>query len=192
MTGAVNLRDLLFDDPARAADRMSAALLGRSDGDVGSAVGALPDAAKKAALSRLTEAADGLLAQDVTEVFCAAWSKHTRITDAARATLAQPGEQRKVGLARHAASFAHEPGIDLWIGDQKLATVTLQIQLELVITGLEGGIRAGRLVEVGAGSCDVDGSFAISGRPVAQRQLTMPLRLMIRLPAGGWPLVDGA
>jgi hypothetical protein len=192
MTGAVNLRDLLFDDPARAADTMSAAMLGKPDGDVGTAVGALPDVAKKAALSRLTEAADGLLAQDVTDVFCNGWRKHTRMVDAARATLAQPGERREVNLDRHATSFAHEPGVELWAGDQKLATLTLQIQLELVINGVKCGIRAGRLVDVGAGSCEGDGSLAIAGMHVTQRQFAMPLRLMIRLPAEGWPLVDGA
>ncbi|MBM2614919.1 hypothetical protein JIG36_05020 [Actinoplanes sp. LDG1-06] len=63
MTGTVDLRTLLFDDPAGAADALAATVLGQPGGDMDGAVRAMPEAARKAALTRLTEAATGLLEQ---------------------------------------------------------------------------------------------------------------------------------
>ena len=189
MTGAVDLRDLFFDNPDEAAEAMTAAVLGKPGDEIGTFLEGMPAAAKKAALTRLTDAATGLLNQDVTDIFGNAWRKHETIRNAAEATVAQPGTERKVNLATHAVSFAHEPCVELWIGDRKIATVTLQAQLELLIKSFEAVIKAGRLIGVRAGTCDIDASLTVSGMPVAQRQMTLQLPLMLRL-RNGWPLVD--
>jgi hypothetical protein len=185
----VDLRALFFDNPAEAAGAVSAAVLGTSGDDIGKTLGSMPDTAKKAVLTRVGDAATGLLEQDVTDVFANAWRKHTVIRSAAEATLAEPGAERKVNLATHTVSFAHEPSVEVRLGDRTIATVTLQVQLELLIKGLEAVIKAGRLTEVRAGTCDVDAALTIAGRPVAQRQIALPLPLAIRL-RNGWLLVD--
>ncbi|MEV6344222.1 hypothetical protein [Actinoplanes sp. NPDC051851] len=192
MTGSVNLRDVFFDDPAAAAEAISAAVLGRPGG-IGDVLRRMPEATRAGALTRFTEAAEGLLTQDVTEVFCAGWSRHRDIRAAALESLADPEAKRTVGLAAHTLALNHEPSIELRFGQQKLATVSLQIHLEAVIRSLQVTVRAGRLVAVGAGTCDVGGTLGVGGVTVAQRQRPLSLLLPLTVHLGnGWPLVDGA
>jgi hypothetical protein len=190
MTGAVDLRSLFFDDSAGAAEAMTAALFDHPGGDMGGTVRALPEVARKAALTRLTEAATGLLEQDVTEVFCTGWQKHTALLVAAKDSLTDPDAKRRVGLATHAISFSHEPAVELHADNRKLAELKLGIKLEVVVKGLQAVIQAGRLVAVEAGTCDVDATLTIAGATVAHRPMSLPLPLTVRL-GEGWPLVPG-
>jgi hypothetical protein len=191
MSSAVDLRTLLFDDPAGAAGVISAAVLGEPGGKVGDVVRGLPEAAQKGALNRVTEAATGLLEKDVTEVFCAGWQKHTEIQAAARASLAEPDAPREAGLATHSLALHHEPSVELRLSGTTLATLTLQVQLDVLVRSLKAIIKAGRLVGVAAGTCDIDGSLAVNGMNVAQRQISLPLSLAVQLKGDGWRLVDG-
>jgi hypothetical protein len=189
MSGTVDLRTLFFDDPGEASEALAAAMLGKPGDEIGTTLGGMPAAARKAAVSRLTDAATGLLEQDVTDIFGNAWRKHEAIRAAAQATLDEPGSERKVDLATHAIAFAHEPSVELRIGDRKVATVALQIQLDLLVKGLLGVIKNGRLMRLQGGVCDVDGSLTVAGMQVAQRQVTLQLPLSLRLRTG-WPLLD--
>ncbi|MBM2614918.1 hypothetical protein JIG36_05015 [Actinoplanes sp. LDG1-06] len=78
--------------------------------------------------------------------------------------------------------------MELHLSGRRLAAVTLQIQLEILVRSLQAVIKAGRLIAVGAGTCDVDGSLAIGGMPAARRQMSLPLPLTVNL-GDGWPLV---
>ncbi|HEY0530224.1 MAG TPA: hypothetical protein VGD29_01340 [Actinoplanes sp.] len=189
MTGAVDLRALFFDDPSEAAEAMATAVLGQPGGDMAGVVRAMPEAVRKAALTRVTDAATGLLEQDVTAVFCNGWQKHNDIRAAAWASLADPETTRRVGLATHAISLKHEPSVELRLGGQTLATVALRVQLEVLVKSLQAVVRTGRLVGVDAGTCDIDGSLAIGGRVVARRQVSLLLPLTVQL-GRGWLLVD--
>jgi hypothetical protein len=184
MTQAVDLRTILFEDPSRAAETVAAALVDANPQDLDGALGRMPDAAKRAVLDRVGAAAGGLLELDVTDILGMAWRKHTALLQAAAATLAEPGSTREVQMASHAVSFGHEPGVELWLGDRKIATVDLRIGLELRLRAVTACLRQGRLVEVGAGSCDAEGTLTVMGSEVARRQVTINLPLALRLGRG--------
>jgi len=185
----VDLRTVLFEDPSEAAATVTAALVGGKPGEeISGALGRMPDAAKKAVLDRVGTAASGLLEQSLTDVVGAAWSKHTALRDAAVATLAEPGAFREVELATHTVSFAHNPAVELRVGDSAIGTVTLQISVEMQIKGLKAVVRRGRLATINAGSSDIVGSLKLMDSRVAERRLT--LELPLDLPLGnGIPLL---
>jgi hypothetical protein len=190
-TRVVDLRTVLFEDPSQAATVMTAALVsGQAGEDLGGALGRMPDSAKKAVLDRVGTAAEGLLDQNLTDIVGMAWSKHTVLRDAAVATLAEPGTVREVELAAHTVSFAHDPAVELRVGDHAIATVTLQIRLELQIKGLTAGVRRGRLTTISAGSCDIVGTLTLMDSQVTQRRVTLDLPLTMRLGKGISLLAD--
>lgn len=185
MTQAVDLRTILFEDPSRAADAITGALVDAKPGEeLGAALGRMPDSAKKAVLERVGTAAGGLLELDITDIIGMAWRKHTALREAAAATLAEPGSMREVQMASHTVSFGHEPAVELWLAERKIATVALRIGLELRLRAVTACVRQGRLTAVGAGSCDAEGTLTIMDSVVARRQVTINLPLALRLGRG--------
>ncbi|GAA0448747.1 hypothetical protein Ade02nite_61570 [Paractinoplanes deccanensis] len=187
MTDVVDLRGLFFDDPADAAGAMTGAL---TADDLGGVLSGMPEAARKATLSRIGDAAAGLLELDLTEILCSGWGRHGQVLAAARAGMAEPETQRRVALAAHAISVVHRPSLEVHVGAQTTATVPLEVRLEMVIRGLQAVVRAGRLAGVEAGTCDIDGSLSIAGRPLVRRRASLALPMIVHLP-NGWPLAEG-
>ena len=190
-THAVDLRTVLFDDPGEAAATMTAALLAGEPGEeIGGALRGMPDAAREAVLDRVGTAAAGLLEQNVTDIVGAAWRKHAALRDAALATLADPGTVREPELATHTVSFAHEPAVEIRMGEQVVATVTVQVQVEMRIACLTVTVRRGRLTAIRAGTAELEAVVALMGREVVRRRAV--LDLPVALPLGrGIPLLAG-
>ena len=184
-THAVDLRSVFFEDPSGAAATMTAALAGEQPGEgIGGALGRMPDAARQAVLDRVGTAAAGLLEQNVTDIVGAAWRKHAALRDAALATLAEPGTVRAPELATHTVSFAHEPAVEIRLGETLVATVTLQIQVEMQIKCLTATVRRGRLTAIRAGTCELAGTLTLMGRELTRRRMTLDLAASLPLGRG--------
>ncbi|MEV6493136.1 hypothetical protein AB0M20_31620 [Actinoplanes sp. NPDC051633] len=176
MNAAVDLRTILFEDPGKTAATITGELVGCKPGEeIGGALRRMPDAAKKAVLDRVGTAASELLDQDLTDIMGSAWSKHSALRAAALATLTDPSTVREPELGAHTMSFRHAPAVELRIGEHAVATVTLQIQLELQIKTLKVTVRRGRLTAIRTGSCDIVGTLKVMDSRVAHRTVTLDL-----------------
>ena len=97
-------------------------------------------------------------------------------------------------LARHKVSADQEPSVAVMVDGRQVATIRLGLTVEFDISALVAGIKAGLLVAVHAGSCDVTATLAIQGTQVqtASTHLELPAALAVSpgirlLPAADYP-----
>ena len=157
-------------------------------------MGQLPEATRKAAVRETAAAAAGLLDVDLDGLLLAGWRMHHDLAGAARRTLAAPGSTELVDLVRHQVSVSQEPSVAVVVDGRQVGTIELGLDVEFDITALVAGIKAGLLVAVHAGSCDVTATLAIGGAEVqsASTHLDLPAALRVSpgirlLPAEDYP-----
>jgi hypothetical protein len=163
------------------------ALAGRiaSDpGTLGRALQDLPEAARAAAAREAAAAAAGLLDVDLFEVLVAGWRKYQDLTASARRTLAVPGSIELVQLANHRVTAAQHPYVTVLVDDHRVATVDLELSVDLDISALLADISAGLLAALQSGHCDITATLAIEGAEVITRHAHLEL-------PGAIPLGDG-
>ena len=143
-------------------------------------------------------AAAGLLDVDLDGLLLAGWRAHRDLTGAARRTLAVPGSTELVDLIRHQVSVAQEPSVAVLVDGRQVATIQLGLSVDFDISALVAGIKAGLLVAVHAGTCDVTATLAIQGTDVltATSHLDLPGVMRVSpgialLPAADYPAGPG-
>ena len=185
--------NLLFGPGANAAEELAQQILAAPTG-LDRALERLPQATRQAALREAAAAAAGLLDVDLDGLLLAGWRAHRDLTGAARRTLAVPGSTELVDLIRHQVSVAQEPSVAVLVDGRQVATIELGLSVDFDISALVAGIKAGLLVAVHAGSCDVTAALAIQGADVltASSHFDLPGVLRVSpgialLPAGDYP-----
>ena len=175
--------NLLFGPAAKTAEALAGQL------QLDRALDQLPEATRKAAVREAAAAAAGLLDVDLD-----GWRMHHDLAGAARRTLATPGSTELVDLVRHQVSVSQEPSVAVVVDGRQVGTIELGLDVEFDITALVAGIKAGLLVAVHAGSCDVTATLAIQGTDVltATSHLDLPGVMRVSpgiplLPAGDYP-----
>lgn len=160
------------ETPAAIAQRLRSADIGA---DIRSALDSLPPLTREAAVGKATAAAAGLLDVNLADVVAAGWRKHADLTAAARRTLAAPGSTDLVDLASHRVSAAQEPYVTILVDGHRVATVRFGLSLAFEISALLAEIKAGRLVALHSGRCEVTGTLTIQGISVITRQAHVDL-----------------
>ncbi len=97
-------------------------------------------------------------------------------------------------LIRHQVTAAQEPSVAVLVDGRQVATIQLGLTVEFDISALVAGIKAGLLVAVHAGSCDVTATLALQGTEVqaGSTHLDLPVALAVSpgirlLPAEDYP-----
>jgi hypothetical protein len=190
--------NLLFGPGANAAEALARQILSAPTG-LDQALERLPQATRQAAVREAAAAAAGLLDVDLDGLLLAGWRAHRDLTGAARRTLAVPGSTELVDLIRHQVSVAQEPSVAVLVDGRQVATIQLGLSVEFDVSALVAGIKAGLLVAVHAGSCDVTATLAIQGTGVltATSHLDLPSVMQVSpgiplLPAGDYPAAGPA
>ena len=185
--------NLLFGPGANATEALARQILAAPTG-LDQALERLPQATRQAAVREAAAAAAGLLDVDLDGLLLAGWRAHHDLTGAARRTLAVPGSTELVDLIRHQVSVAQEPSVAVLVDGRQVATIQLGLSVDFDISGLVAAIKAGLLVAVHAGSCDVTATLAIQGTDVltATNHLDLPGVMRVSpgvalLPAGDYP-----
>jgi hypothetical protein len=190
--------NLLFGPGANAAEALAQQILAAPTG-LDRALERLPQATRQAAVREAAAAAAGLLDVDLDGLLLAGWRAHRDLTGAARRTLAVPGSTELVDLIRHQVSVAQEPSVAVLVDGRQVATIELGLSVDFDISALVAGIKAGLLVAVHAGSCDVTATLAIQGTDVLTASSHFDLPGVLRVspgiallpaedyPAGGTP-----
>jgi hypothetical protein len=184
---------VLFGPEADSPTAIAHQLASVDPENLGRALEGLPKATRDAAVREVAAAVGGLLNVNLLDMLVAGWRKHQDLTSAARRTLTVPGSTELVQLAAHQVSTSQDPYVTILIDDHNVATLQLNLSVVFDVSALVAGIRAGRLVAVHSGHCDITATLAIDGVHVATRQarLELPSKTALRqsprlLPAGDY------
>jgi hypothetical protein len=165
-----------------------------TSGNLDRALEKLPQATREAAAHELTAAAAGLLDINLIDVLVTGWRKYVDLTSAARRTLATPGSTELVQMVTHQVSASQQPYVAILVDGHQVATVRLGLSVTFDVSALLARVRAGRLVGVRTGNCDVTATLAIDDIEVASKQAHLDLpgeitlgRELRLLPAKDYP-----
>ena len=193
-TGPGTATELLFGPAANAAEALAEKILS-AHADLDQTLQRLPEATRKAAVREAAAAAAGLLDVELDGLLLSGWRLHRDLTGAARRTLASPGSTELVDLVRHQVTAAQQPSVAVLVDGRQVATIHLGLTVEFDVSALVAGIKAGLLVAVHAGSCDVTATLAVQGAEVqsGSTHLDLPVALAVSpgirlLPAEDYPL----
>jgi hypothetical protein len=142
------------------------------------------EAGRQAAADQVAVVAHGLLDLELGDLVVAGWRKQGQLAAAAERTAANPGTSEVVELATHRVSSAHHPSVEVLVNDAHLATVTFDLEVELVVKALVVTVRDGHVVSLHSGACDVAATLAAEGIQLASRRAHFELPLVVR-----WPLL---
>jgi hypothetical protein len=185
--------NLLFGPAANAAEALAGQILS-AQADLDRALAQLPEATRKAAVREAAAAGAGLLDVRLDGLLLSGWRIHHDLTGAARRTLAAPGSTELVDLVRHQVTASQEPSVAVLVDGRQVATIQLGLTVEFDVSALVAAVKAGSLVAVHAGSCDVTATLTIQGAEVqtASTHLDLPAALTVSpgirlLPAEDYP-----
>ncbi len=186
---------LLFGPGEEALDVLRHAIEhAGSGGNLHRALEKLPQVTRDAAAREVTAATAGVLDTNLIDVLVAGWREYRDLTSAARRTLAAPGSTELVHLVSHRVSTSQQPYVTVLVDGHQVATVRLGLSVVFDASALLARVRAGRLVAVLTGSCDITATLAIDGTDVVTKQahLDLPGKMELRrelrlLPAQDYP-----
>ena len=169
------------DKPAAIAQRLRSADLA---GDIRAALDGLPPLTRETAVGQVSSAAAELLNINLADVVADGWRKHADLTAAARRTLAAPRSTDLVDLASHRVTAGQEPYVSLLVDGHRVATVRFGLSLDFEISALLAEVKAGMLVALHSGRCEVTGALAIQDINTISRQAHVDIPGMIPLHEG--------
>ena len=141
----------------------------------------LSTAALHAVDQEIGAVASGLLELDLGDILLAGWRKYSALTDAARRTLAAPASEEVLQLATHRITSVYLPRVDLFVDDQKIATVEFDLTMVFDLTGLAAVVKAGDLIALQSGECLVTATLSLEHARLAERRGKLDLAQQIRL-----------
>jgi hypothetical protein len=176
---AVLFADTGVDPAAALAQSMDA---GGVTAQVLRSVGGLSSAAQDEVKRQVAVVAGGVLDLDVVDLVVGGWHKHAALVAAARRTLAVPGSEEIVDLASHRIRSVHRPYVAVLIDDVQVAKIDFELTVIFDFKALVAVVRAGRLVALRGGQCEVTAMFAAEGILLAQQRRRLDMNA--RLPLG--------
>ena len=153
-------------------------------GSLDSTLGLVAQTTRDAAGDQVAAVADGVLALDLGDLVIAGWRKQGQLAAAAERTAANPGTSELVELATHRVSSVHHPYVELFVNDKRVTTVDFDLDLEFEIKALVATVRAGHLVSLHSGDCDLSATLTAKGVRLASRRQQFSLPVVVR-----WPLL---
>ena len=173
------VRELLFgrgtDTPEAIARRLAA------EQKLDHALKSFRKVTREIVVHEIADTLAALLDANLAGILVEGWRRHGELRAAARYTLAVPGSSQLVELADHQITEEQQPSINLLVDDHRVATFTFDATLVFDVHALIAGVKAGRLVAVHAGHCDITGTLAIEDTEVLSRKVRVPLRGVLSL-----------
>jgi hypothetical protein len=177
--------DLLFGSraytPQALARQITSAV---TDANLDRALRRLPQETREAAVREAATTGAELLDVDLIGLLLAAWRTHRDLVGAARRTLAAPGSTELVDLTDHQITTTQQPSVEVLVDGRQVATLHLGLSIVFDVSVLVAGIKAGRLVALHSGSCDVTATLAVQGTDVLTRSVHLDLPGVIPLTPG--------
>jgi hypothetical protein len=190
-TQGVSAAAFLFDEEQDSVKALAAAL--KDTGVVAAATSGLSNITKaglNAVGGQIASIAHDLVDIEFDELILEGWRKFGDLNAAAKRTRAATGTSEVVDLAAHNITSTHNPRVELRIDDIPIATVKFELALKFTLKAVVATVKAGRLAELHAGHCDVEGTLQAEGKQLAKRTGHFELPVLIRLGSGVPLLVD--
>jgi hypothetical protein len=175
---------LLFGPEADSRNAIARQIASADPERFGRALEGLPKATREAAVREVAAATAGLLNVNLIDVLVAGWRKYHDLTSAARRTLAAPGSTELVQLATHRVAEAQQPYVSVLVDDRRVATLNLVLSVVFDVSALLAEIRAGRLVALHSGHCDVTATLTLEDADVVTKQAHLELPGVVAVGAG--------
>jgi hypothetical protein len=175
--------DLLFGPGANASQALAKQIL-PADANLDRALKHLPQPAREAAAHEAATEAAALLDADLLGLLVAGWRAHHDLADAARRTLAAPGSTELVDLIKHQITTTQRPSVSVLVDGDQVATLRFTLSVVFDIGTVVAGIRAGLLVAIHSGRCDVTATLNFQGTDVLTTRTHLELPGLIKLAPG--------
>jgi hypothetical protein len=155
-------------------------------------VGALSRAAQHELKRQLAVVAGDVLDLDVVDLVVGGWRKQAALVAAAKRTLTVPGSEEVVDLVSHRIRSVHRPYVAMLVDGAEVARIDFELIVVLDITALVGVVRAGKLMALRGGQCElvatlnckVVATLAAKGILLAQQRKQLDLNAHLPLGAG--------
>ena len=164
--------DLLFGPGAATQEELARQI---TSAHADHALRRLPRPTREAAVLEAAGAAAGLLDGDLIGMLVAGWRTHRDLAGAARRTLAAPASTELVNLVDHQVTTTQQPSVAVLVDGRQVTTIQVSLSVEFDIGALVAGVKAGRLVAVHAGHCDVTATLGIQGTDVLTKHARFDL-----------------
>ncbi len=126
--------------------------------------------ARKLVDSLVTRAADRLFDVSLMEIMVGAWAKMVALQEYATGEKLLSKKTHKFVLSEHKITSKHSPKIELFVYDQSVAEVKVDISLTLVLAKTILRIRQGRIMEVKIAGCRAIGKASCYGQEIIEEQ----------------------
>jgi hypothetical protein len=177
--------DLLFGSGANAPEALARQIgSAGTDANLDRALRHLPQATREAAVREAATQASELLDVDLIGLLLAGWRAHHDLVSAARSTLAAPGSTELVDLIQHQITTTQQPSVAVLVDGHQVAILHLSLSIEFDISIVVAGIKAGLLVALHSGRCDVTAMLTIQGTDVLTKSAHLDLPGLIPLTPG--------
>ena len=130
------------------------------------------DSTRKLVDSLVDRAADRLLDISLMEIMTGAWAKIVAIQEYAIGEKLHSGKTHKFVLSEHKITSKHSPIIELFVYDQKVSEVKVDISLTLLMAKTTLRIKHGRIMEVQISGCQGVGKVSCYGQEILEQETT--------------------
>ncbi len=129
----------------------------------------------------LDKAVDALDTQ-LTTVLIRGWTQWRKVRNRFREAVAEPDKTFVVPLLEHKLTSTHKPHVDVFLGNQRLGRIDIEVSLEIVIKGASLRVENAAIAAIDTGSCAGTGKIKIEGVQIAKRESQpLPFAGTIRL-----------
>ena len=128
------------------------------------------DNARNLVESLVATATDRLLDISLNDIMMGAWTKMLAIQEFATGEKLQSDKTHKFLLTEHKITSKHSPKIELFVYDSKVAEVTVDINLTLVMAKTILMIKQGRILEIRISGCQAMGKLSCYGQKILERK----------------------
>ena len=128
------------------------------------------DNARKLVDSLVARAADRLFDISLMEIMVSAWAKMVAIQEYATGEKLLSKKTHKFVLSEHKIMSKHSPKIALYVYDEKVTEMTVDISLTLIMAKTILKIKQGRILEVRISGCQAIGNLSCYGQEILEEK----------------------
>lgn len=147
-------------------------------------LGMLAKVARAALVDEVLTNLRAVLDDNLVDLLVTGWQKHAAMTDAARESLADPGSQRTVVMAKHRITSRRQPQLEVQVDGLHVLTLSISCEVAFQVVDAVAVVRDGRLMGLRSGESDVTGTITVEGQEIARRSLQLPLTAELNLGNG--------
>jgi hypothetical protein len=139
--------------------------------------------------ARLGDTLANVLDTDVGDLVLHAWTTQSELGAAMRRTRGGLAESEDVVLADHTITSTHHPSIEVHVNETRVATVTFDVDLSIVLQSVVAVVINGDIAEFRSGDVVLRATLSTSGQVIVERAKTCFVGALFQAEAAG-PLVN--